>query len=213
MVMRHVSGEAIIHKVPMGSYGNNGYLVVCPRTNESIIIDTPAEPEKLLAIAKDTTVKCILITHTHQDHLLGFEAIRSALSALVGVHPTEASNLPSPPDFHLLDGDTITIGTVGVKVIHTPGHTSGSLCFLSGGHLFTGDTLFPGGPGNTRTPKDLKQILGSITQRLLALPENTVVYPGHGNNTTVGDAQVEYAIFASRTHPDDLCGDVHWLRT
>lgn len=210
--MRHVSGEAIIHKVPMGSYGNNGYVVVCPRTNESIIIDTPAEPEKLINAAGDTKVKSILITHTHQDHLLGFEAIRQELKAPVGVHTSEAAALPSPPDFHLKDGDVITIGTVSIRVFHTPGHTTGSLCFLTGKHLFSGDTLFPGGPGRTRTPKDLKQILASISSKLLVLPEDTVVHPGHGNDTTIGDSQLEYALFISRPHPEGLCGDVHWLR-
>ena len=211
MVTRHVSGAAIIHKIPMGPYGNNGYVVVCPRTNESIVIDTPAEPEKLLEIAGGTTVKCILITHTHPDHLMGFDVIRNACKAAVGVHMVEAASLPSKPDFHLKDGDSLTIGTVHLKVLHTPGHTPGSMCFLTGKHLFSGDTLFPGGPGRTRTPRDLKQILGSITNKLLALPEDTIVYPGHGNNTTIGDAQVEYAVFASRSHSDDLCGDVQWI--
>ncbi len=211
MVTRHVSSEAVIHKIPMGPYGNNGYVIVCPRTNESIVVDTPAEPDKLIAVAEATKVRCILITHTHQDHLLGFEAIRSACNAPVGVHATEAANLPSRADFHLKDGDLITIGTVQLKVLHTPGHTPGSSCFLVGPHLFSGDTLFPGGPGRTQTPRDLREILGSITGKLLALPLATIVHPGHGNDTTIGDAQLEYAVFSSRSHRDDLCGDVSWI--
>ncbi|MBI4339283.1 MAG: MBL fold metallo-hydrolase [Chloroflexi bacterium] len=195
----------------MGSYGNNGYVVVCPETRESLVIDTPGEPEKLIAAAGATRVRCILITHTHFDHLVGFEEIRAALNAPVGVHASESDNLSSPSDFNLVDGDTITIGTVVLKVLHTPGHTPGSMCFLSGKHLFSGDTLFPGGPGRTRTPADLKRILESISSKLLVLPEDTIVYPGHGNNTTIGDAQLAYAIFASRTHPEGLCGDVQWL--
>ena len=207
----HYTGEVLVHKIPMGDYGNNGYVIVSPQTGESIVIDTPGEPEKLMAVARDTIVKAILITHTHFDHLVGFEAIRSELGAPVGVHAAEAGNLPSPPDFHLNDGDSLTAGTVTVKAIHTPGHTPGATCFLTGKHLFSGDTLFPGGPGHTNTPEDLRRSIDSITSRLLVLPEETVVYPGHGDGTTIGTAQQEYAIFAARPHPPELCGDVLWL--
>ena len=208
----HYDGQDVkIHKVLMGDYGNNGYLVVCPTTNESIIIDTPGEPEKLIALAKGTTVKAILITHTHSDHLVGFDAIRAATGAPVAVHSAEADNLPSPPDRPLSDGDTVSAGTVTLTVLHTPGHTPGAVCYLTGRHLFSGDTLFPGGPGRTRTPENLQQEIGSITTKLLVLPTDTLVYPGHGDNTTIGKAQEEYKAFAGRSHPPDLCGDVLWL--
>lgn len=207
----HYKGEVLVHKILMGPYGNNGYVIICPHTNESIVIDTPAEPEKLIAIAQRTSVKAILITHTHMDHLLGFEKIRSALGAPVGVHSAEAGKLPSVPDFHLADGQTITAGTVVLKVVHTPGHTPGATCFLTGQHLFTGDTLFPGGPGRTATPADLRQIVKSIADKLLVLPGGTLVYPGHGEDTTIGKAQEEHAVFAGKPHAPDLCGDVLWL--
>ena len=210
MTLRY-SGEVLVHKVPMGDSGNNGYVVVCPQTNESVVIDTPGEPDKLIAAASGTTVKAILITHTHFDHLVGFETIRSELDAPVGVHSTEADALPAAPDFHVVDGDVITAGTVALKVVHTPGHTPGAVCFLTGKHLFSGDTLFPGGPGRTRTPENLAQILGSITTKLLVLPDDTAVYAGHGDDTTIGQAKREHAEFASRPHAPDLCGDVLWL--
>ncbi|MCZ6788464.1 MAG: MBL fold metallo-hydrolase [Chloroflexi bacterium] len=208
----HYDGEdAKIHKVLMGDIGNNGYLLVCPVTNESIIIDTPFEPEKLLAVVKDTTVKAILITHNHYDHIDGLETIRAATGAPVGAHSAGAEELPGTLDMSLSDGDTVTAGTVTVTVLHTPGHTPGAICYLTGRHLFTGDTLFPGGPGATRTPEALQQSIRSITSKLLVLPEDTVVYPGHGDDTTIGKAHEEYKVFASRSHPPDLCGDVEWL--
>ena len=207
----HYKGEILVHKIPMGPYGNNGYVVVCPKTNESIVIDTPAEPDKLIDVAQHTIVKAILITHTHMDHLLGFDKIRSTLGAPVGVHATEASKLPSSPDFHLEDGQIITAGTISLNVIHTPGHTPGATCFMTGHHLFTGDTLFPGGPGRTSTPQDLQQIITSIVAKLLVLPGDTALYPGHGDNTIIQTSQEEYAAFDSRPHSADLCGDVLWL--
>ena len=210
MSTRH-EGEVLVHKIPMGPYGNNGYVIVCPQTNESIVVDTPGEPEKLIAVARHTMVKAILITHTHMDHLLGFEQIRSALGAPVGVHAAEATKLPTAPDFHLADGQTITAGTVALNILHTPGHTPGAVCFVTGHHLFTGDTLFPGGPGHTSTPQDLRQIVRSIEDKLLVLPGETVVYPGHGDNTTIARAREEYAVFASKSHSPDLRGDVVWL--
>ena len=97
-----------------------------------------------------------------------------------------------------------------VRVIHTPGHTPGSVCFLVGRYLIGGDTLFPGGPGHTDTPADLQQTIRSIVQRLYVLPDATLVLPGHGDETTIGASRHEYAVFASRPHPPDLCGDVLW---
>ena len=208
----HYDGEDVkIHKVLMGNVNNNGYLLVCPVTNESIIIDTPFEPEKLLAVAKDTTVKAILITHNHYDHIDGLESIRAATGAPVGAHSAGAEELPGALDLNISDGYTVTAGTVTVTALHTPGHTPGATCYLAGRHLFTGDTLFPGGPGATRTPEALHQSIRSITSKLLVLPEDTAVYPGHGDDTTIGKAQEEYKVFASRPHPPDLCGDVVWL--
>lgn len=169
----HYDGEIRIHKVLMGDFGNNGYLLVSPQTNESIIIDAPAEPEKLLAVAKDTTVKAILITHNHFDHLTGLEAIRTATGAPVGIHRAQTDDLLGASDLQLSDGDVVTAGTISVTVLHTPGHTPGAVCYLTGKHLFSGDTLFPGGPGNTRTPENLRQEIESITGRLLVLPPPT----------------------------------------
>jgi len=102
---------------------------------------------------------------------------------------------------------------VKLQVLHTPGHTDGASCFLIGKHLFSGDTLFPGGPGKTRSPEALLQVIDSITRKLLVLPDDTTVYPGHGDDTTIGEARRQYQEFASREHPADLFGDINWLES
>ena len=187
--------------------------MVCPQTNHSVIIDAPAEPEKVLAEAQGTDVKYIAITHGHFDHILGFEDMKAALPVPAGVHAGDAHNLPVPPDFLLDDGGEIEVGTLRLRLIHTPGHTPGGVCLLLGKHLFSGDTLFPGGPGRTSTAADLQQVIESITTRLFPLPEETQVYPGHGADTDMRTSKEEYADFASRSHPADLCGDVLWLKS
>ncbi len=204
-------GGVRIHKVECGPYDNNAYVVVCPQTSESIIIDTPEEPEKVLEVARDTRVKAILITHNHFDHLLGFDEIRKSTGASVGIHRSDAHALPGPPEFYLKDGDEVGVGTVTIRVIHTPGHTPGSVCLLIGNHLFTGDTLFPGGPGKTQSPDNLQAIIRSIATKLYSLPDETVVYPGHGVGTDLKTSKAEYRVFASKSHSPDLCGDVLWI--
>jgi hydroxyacylglutathione hydrolase len=98
-----------------------------------------------------------------------------------------------------------------VDVLHTPGHTPGSLCFKIGRYLFVGDTIFPGGPGHTDTPDDFRKILASITGKIFTLPGNTLILPGHGDGTTVRKAREEYAVFASHPHIEELSGDVLWI--
>ncbi len=207
----HYDGDVRITKVNMGPYDNNGYLLSCPETNEGILIDTPAEPEKLLNAIGDVKVTSILITHNHQDHLLGFNEITAAVDAPVGIAAADAGPLPKKPDIELIDGQVIKFGNRELQMLSTPGHTDGATCFLAGKHLFSGDTLFPGGPGKTRSPEALAQIIGSITSKLLTLPDDTAVYPGHGMDTTIGEARRQYQDFASRPHPEGLFGDVDWL--
>lgn len=207
----HYDGEIKVTKINMGPYGNNGYIVVCPETNEGIIIDTPAEPEKLLDVIGDVKIKAILITHNHQDHLLGFDAITGVVDAPVGIGTKDAHALPDAPALTLTDGTVVRFGNRAMQVLDTPGHTDGAACFLIGKHLFSGDTLFPGGPGKTRSPQAFKQVVDSITKKLLVLPDDTAVYPGHGDDTTIGKAREEYQTFASKAHPEDIHGEIAWL--
>jgi glyoxylase-like metal-dependent hydrolase (beta-lactamase superfamily II) len=206
----HYDSELKITKINMGPYNNNGYIVICPETNEGIIIDTPAEPEKLLGAIGDVQIKSILITHKHQDHLLGFDEITGAVQVPVGIGTDDADGLPRPPQLDLKDGMVIKFGNQEMTVLDTPGHTEGATCFLIGKHLFSGDTLFPGGPGKTRSPEAFQQVVDSITKKLLVLPDDTAVYPGHGDDTTIGKAREEYQAFASKPHSPDLFGEVTW---
>ena len=200
-----------IHKTSCGPYDNNAYLIVDPSTEEGIVIDAPAESEKLLAEVGDVKVTALVISHTHQDHILGFDVMLDALKAPVGCHHEDAPRLPRPADFDLEDGSAIAFGKLEARFIFTPGHTPGGACTLVGRHLFPGDVLFPGGPGRTTSPENFQRLLANIRERLYVLPDDIEVYPGHGANTSLKQSKEEYAAFSARSHPADLCGDVQWL--
>ena len=202
-----------IHKIVASPYDNNAYIIVCRATGESVIVDAPREAAKVLQEAQGTKLKAILITHSHFDHIEGFEEFRKGAKVSMSIHPDDADNLPRPADFYLDNGDIVPVGRLALQVLHTPGHTPGGVSLLMAPHLFAGDTLFPGGPGRTGSPEAFQQIVGSITSKLLPLPEETAVYPGHGADTTIGKAKEEYKGFTSRSHPRDLCGDVLWLKS
>ena len=213
MPQHYVDSAMEVRKTPeMGPIGNNGYLIRCKETGDAVIIDAPAEPEKLLAEIGDATIKAIIITHRHGDHTAGLEEIKSATQAPVASHPEDATAIPMPPDMVLRDGDILEVGKVALKIIHTPGHTPGAICILAGDRLFSGDTLFPGGPGRTASHDNFLQIKSSITQKLMPLSDSVAVYPGHGDDTTIGSARGEIGDFDSRSHSPELCGDVQWLR-
>jgi len=206
------NGAVKIVQLDVGSgMVSNAYLVVCRETGESVIVDTPGDAAKILEQASGTQVKYILITHNHFDHLGALAGVKAALGVPVAAHPLDAGGLPVTPDMDLADGDTITFGKADLEVLHTPGHTPGSVCFVTGKYLVSGDTLFPGGPGKTGSPETLAQIVESITEKLLGLPDETQVFSGHGAPTVLKKEKEEIAVFKSRTHDPTLCGDVLWL--
>jgi glyoxylase-like metal-dependent hydrolase (beta-lactamase superfamily II) len=207
----HYDGEVQIKKLEIQPFGTNCYIVICPQSGEGVIVDAPGEASRILKQVEDVRIKHIIITHTHFDHLGAFNEIRDKLQSPVAIHRLEAGALPATPHLILDDGDMVNFGTVSLRVLHTPGHTIGSLCLLTGKHLFSGDTLFPGGPGKTGTPAAFKQIVHSITEKIFILPNDTVVYPGHGEDTMLGTEKQEYAVFLSHARSPGLCGDVLWL--
>jgi glyoxylase-like metal-dependent hydrolase (beta-lactamase superfamily II) len=200
-----------IDKLIVGAFDNNCYIVTCRTTGESVVVDAPAEATKILKGLEGTQPRFILITHTHMDHLGALSELKSKLGIPVAVHPLDANGLPLQPETLLGDGGTVSFGRVKLRVLHTPGHTPGSLCFLTGKYLISGDTLFPGGPGRTGSPAHLRQIIESIEEKIFCLPDDTQVHPGHGDSTILKKEKEEFAAFSSRPHDPNLCGDVLWL--
>jgi glyoxylase-like metal-dependent hydrolase (beta-lactamase superfamily II) len=163
----------------------NSYLVSCTATNEAVVID-PSEPApKLLAQMGGLQAAWILASHGHPGHLAGKDEIKSATGAETAMHVADAKQFLRSADRYLLDGEELEFGEFRLRVIHTPGHTPGSLCFLVGNHLFTGDTLLAGGVGKEGPGTDLRLQLISITTKLARLPLNTAIYPGHGPVTNL----------------------------
>jgi len=211
MVVVAKDGDIQIERLELGSFGTNAYIVVCQKTRDSVLVDTPAEASTILDRLKDTNPKYILLTHNHMDHLGALAELHSRLKVPLAAHALDAQGLPSPPEMLLSNGDTVSSGNLKLEVLHTPGHTPGSLCFKVGRYLISGDTIFPGGPGATRSPAALRQIIKSITEQIFVLPEDTPIYPGHGDSTVLKKEEDEYAVFSSRPHNPNLCGDVLWL--
>jgi glyoxylase-like metal-dependent hydrolase (beta-lactamase superfamily II) len=184
----HYESTAVrVDKVVVGPYENNAYVVRCRRSGEAILVDAANEHELLVPLCRSLGVRRVLTTHGHFDHIQAVEACRAA-GLDVGVAEEDAKMLPSY-DFVIGDEDVIEVGDLRLRAVHTPGHTPGSTSFLLDGEplLFTGDTLFPGGPGNTIFEgASFDQIIASIDRRLFTLAPDLLVLPGHGLDTTLG---------------------------
>jgi glyoxylase-like metal-dependent hydrolase (beta-lactamase superfamily II) len=184
----HTAGNGWeIHKVVVGPVDNNVFVLRCTETGDAVLLDAANEHDRLLDLCRTLGVRSVLETHGHWDHIQAVPQLRDA-GYEVHVTAEDAERLPSYDQ--LLDDDTvIPVGRLRLRTIHTPGHTPGSMCFLLEGApvLFSGDTLFPGGPGATKFPGgDFPTIIESIEGKLLTLPPETQVLPGHGDDTTIG---------------------------
>jgi glyoxylase-like metal-dependent hydrolase (beta-lactamase superfamily II) len=181
------TADVRIDKLVVGPYENNVFVLRDKHTGEAVLIDAANEHELLLEVSRATGVRRVLTTHGHFDHIQAVTAMRNA-GIDVGIATEDAAMLPSY-DFVIPDDEVISVGDLRLRTIHTPGHTPGSTCFLLEGHpvVLSGDTLFPGGPGNTSFENaSFEQIMESIDRRLFTLPAETIVLPGHGLDTTIG---------------------------
>lgn len=190
---RTVDG-AVITKMSVGPMDNNTYLVVCSTTGKSLLIDAANEAEKIIALIEQEApvFDSIVTTHQHGDHWLALQDVHAATKVPTAAHPLDAEVLPVTPDILLEDGDKVTVGNLSLDVIHLSGHTPGSIALAltepSGQvHLFTGDSLFPGGLGRTTKPEDFKSLFRDVRTKIFDVyGDDTVIYPGHGKDTTLG---------------------------
>ncbi|HEX6538248.1 MAG TPA: MBL fold metallo-hydrolase [Candidatus Dormibacteraeota bacterium] len=205
-------GDVRIIKVgPMGPSNNNAYIVRDVAARESLLVDMPLEERPLIdAIAADGGVRLVIATHWHPDHWMTYDAVRTATGAPVLVGAREIKIPEERIDGRLEDGQEVRVGSTRVTVLHTPGHTPGSISLRVGRALISGDTLFDGGPGKTFAAGDLETLLQSIEAKLLPLADETVVLPGHGANTTIAGSRQGFAAYQHHPKPRGYYGDVAW---
>ncbi len=190
-----------VHKVVVGPFDNNVFVVRCRQTGDAVLIDAANEHEQLLTLCKRLSVKRVLETHGHWDHIQAIPALREA-GYEVAVTAADAPRLKDVGyDVFIDDAEIIEVGDLRLHAIHNPGHTEGSISFSVANTplLFTGDTLFPGGPGNTKLDGgNFQTIISSIDNKLFTFPAETIVLPGHGLDTTIGAERPQLAQWVAR---------------
>ncbi len=205
--VRRDLGALTLTKVSVGPMDNNAYLLVCTATGEALLVDAADEPERLAALVATAgdgaRLRTTVTTHRHHDHWQALAAVADRFSTRQVAHPLDAPELPVPVDETVGHGDTVTVGRVALEVIHLRGHTPGSIALLHRGtdrpHLITGDSLFPGGPGRTWSPDDFVSLIDDLEERVFGtLPDETWVYPGHGDDTTLGAERPHLAEWRER---------------
>lgn len=202
---RTLPGASIV-KVSVGQMDNNAYLVTCSRTGETLLIDAANDAEILLELIEQYAPKLSLIvtSHQHWDHVQALEQVATVTGAPTAAHRLDADALPVKPDRILANGEILEIGDLKFDVIHLQGHTPGSVALALVGadeatHVFTGDCLFPGGPGRTTNPDEFDSLMtGLETQVFDVYGDDTAVYPGHGDDTTLGKERPRLAEWRER---------------
>ncbi len=179
-----------------GEHDVNAYVVSCSATREAVVIDPVQPVDKLLAQLGDLKVRWVVATHGHPGHMAGKDAVKESSGAVSAMHVADAKMFLRSADRYVVDGDDLDFGEFQLRVLHTPGHTPGSLCFLVGNHLFTGDTLLAGGIGRERPGTDVRQQLMSIGSKLARLTLATAIYPGHGPVTNLRNEIQNSPVFA-----------------
>ncbi|MEV5537877.1 MBL fold metallo-hydrolase [Saccharopolyspora shandongensis] len=197
-----------ITKMSVGPMDNNAYLLVCRRTGDALLIDAANDSERLADLlghdAQRPRLRTIVTTHQHADHWQALGAVAGQTGCFTLAHPADADALPVPPDRLVEQGDTIELGESQLSVIHLRGHTPGSIALLYRDpngypHLFTGDSLFPGGVGKTSSPENFRSLIDDVENRIFAeLPDDTWFYPGHGDDSTLGAERPKLAEWRER---------------
>jgi glyoxylase-like metal-dependent hydrolase (beta-lactamase superfamily II) len=190
--VREVPGLRIT-KVCTPPFTNNCYLLRCTQTGDTLLVDAAGDAPRLLELVGDGRLVGVVETHSHWDHVQALADVVEASGAPVMAHADDAGELPVPADRLLADGDTVEVGSAALRVVHLRGHTPGSVALVYGGdpgrpHVFSGDSLFPGGVGNTdKDPARFGLLIDDVETKIFgALPDETWVYPGHGADTTLG---------------------------
>jgi glyoxylase-like metal-dependent hydrolase (beta-lactamase superfamily II) len=195
-----------ISKLAVSDMANNAYLLRCTSTGEALLVDAAAEPDALRRLVRDAELRTVVTTHGHWDHHRALPDVVLNTGATTVAHPADAPDLPVSTDRKVEHGDTVTVGEQTLEVVHLRGHTPGSIALVwrgpgdAGVHVFTGDSLFPGGVGNTQQdPARFTSLIDDVEQRLFAvLPDETWVYPGHGKDTTLGAERPHLAEWRAR---------------
>lgn len=188
----HELPSLIISKIAVGEMSNNSYVLRDRDSGAQIMIDAAAEPDRLLRLVGSEGLQGIITTHAHPDHWQGLAEVAAATGAVTMAHPADAPAIPVPTDLLLVDGDPVRCGDNVLRAIHLVGHTPGSIALLyedpaGHPHLFSGDCLFPGGVGKTWSAEDFDCLLTDVVGKVFdVLPDDTWVYPGHGDDTTLG---------------------------
>ncbi len=188
--------DITITKLSVGPMDNNAYLLVCKHTNEAVLIDAANDSERIITMLADRpglpALRSIITTHQHGDHWQALQAVKDQTGANLLAGAADTGGIPVPTDVPLEHGDTVALGDCELKIVALRGHTPGSVAVIYADpkgtpHIFTGDSLFPGGPGRTLSPEAFSSLMDDLEERVFGtLPNETWVYPGHGDDTTLG---------------------------
>ncbi|WP_405580628.1 MBL fold metallo-hydrolase [Streptomyces sp. NBC_01092] len=200
----HELKDLMITKIAVGPMDNNAYLLRCRATDEQLLIDAANDADTLIGMIGDDGIASVVTTHQHGDHWQALAAVVEATGARTYAGRDDADGIPVPTEVLVDDGDTIRVGQVELTARHLVGHTPGSIALVYDDphghpHVFTGDCLFPGGPGRTTNPVDFTSLMDGLEERIFSpLPDEAWVYPGHGNDSTIGAERPHLAEWRAR---------------